>query len=328
MSTSSGSPEPTEATSSLSPNNEPMPSQAANAHPPPAQPKSWLGQAAKPDRLDVSIDDVEHFRIWKRRWDGYYALSGLSQVDNLTQYHVLMSCLADETIRRVVDNLPLQNGEHQSVTAIVALLEKHMKGHTNIVVEHRNFLCRQQQLGERFDDFLTALRDLSRNCSFCSPCRETLLRDRIVIGTHDTEVVQRLLAEKDLTLEDAIRICRSEEAVKRDTMSLSADSFGEPVPVTASANRLGARPPRPDSPWTGRNTPPPPPCRPAVPILWWTATCSAKTMPCFQRAMHEMWQNAPFRDSQHVEAQPRARSQTRQNKSPARRGRLRGHRGD
>ena len=254
MSTSSGSPEPTEATSSLSPNNEPMPSQAANAHPPPAQPKSWLGQAAKPDRLDVSIDDVEHFRIWKRRWDGYYALSGLSQVDNLTQYHVLMSCLADETIR-VVDNLPLQNGEHQSVTAIVALLEKHMKGHTNIVVEHRNFLCRQQQLGERFDDFLTALRDLSRNCSFCSPCRETLLRDRIVIGTHDTEVVQRLLAEKDLTLEDAIRICRSEEAAKRDTMSLSADSFGEPVPVTASANRLGARPPRPDSPWTGRNTP-------------------------------------------------------------------------
>ena len=107
MSTSSGSPEPTEATSSLSPNNEPMPSQAANAHLPSAQPKSWLGQAAKPDRLDVSIDDVEHFRIWKHRWDGYYALSGLSQVDSLTQYHVLMSCLADETIR-VVDNLPLQ----------------------------------------------------------------------------------------------------------------------------------------------------------------------------------------------------------------------------
>ena len=83
-----------------------------------------------------------------------------------------------------------------------------MKGHTNIVVEHRNFVCHQQQLGERFDDFLTALRDLSRNCGICSPCRETLLRDRIVIGTHDTEVVQRLLEEKDLTLEDAIRICQ------------------------------------------------------------------------------------------------------------------------
>ena len=39
-------------------------------------------------------------------------------------------------------------------------------------------------------------------------------------------------------------------------MSLSADSSGEPVPVTASANRLGARPLQPDSPWTGRNTPP------------------------------------------------------------------------
>ena len=33
-------------------------------------------------------------------------------------------------------------------------------------------------------------------------------------------------------------------------MSLSAD--GEPVPVTASANRLGARPPRPDSPLDGQ----------------------------------------------------------------------------
>ena len=58
----------------------------------------------------------------------------------------------------MVDNLPLQNGDHQSVTAIVALLEKHMKGHTNIVLEHRNFLCRQQQVGERFDDILTASR--------------------------------------------------------------------------------------------------------------------------------------------------------------------------
>ena len=122
MSTSSRSPEPTEATSSLSPNNEPMPSQAANAQLPPAQPKSWLGQAVKPDRLDVSIDDVEHIYIWKRLWDGYYALLGLSQVDNLTQHHVLLFFLADKT-NRVVDNLPLQNGEHQSVTAIVALLE-------------------------------------------------------------------------------------------------------------------------------------------------------------------------------------------------------------
>ena len=106
----------------------------------------------------------------------------------------------------MVDNLILQNGEHQSVTVIVPLLEQHVKGHTNIVVEHRNFLCRQQQLGERFYDFLTAHSDLSRNCSFCSPYRETLLRDRIVISTHVTEVEQRLLAEKDLSLEDAIRI--------------------------------------------------------------------------------------------------------------------------
>ena len=98
MSTRSGSPERTVATSSLSPNNEPMPSQAADAHLSPAQPKLWLGQAAKQDRLDLSIDDVEHFRIWKGRWDGYYALSGLTQVDNRMQYHVLMSCLADETI--------------------------------------------------------------------------------------------------------------------------------------------------------------------------------------------------------------------------------------
>ena len=143
----------------------------------------------------------------------------------------------------------------------------------------------------------------TRNCSFCSPCRETPQRDRIVIGTHDLEVVQRLLAEKNLPLE-----------------------FGEPVFVTASATRLGARPPRPDSPWTGRNTP-----HAGQQCLFCGGPrhaqrrqCPAYNEQCMRCGKMHLFATV----SMSKPSPARTRSQTRQNQSPARRGHLCCHRGD
>ena len=62
----------------------------------------------------------------------------------------------------------------------------------------------------KFDDFLTEIKLLSKNCNFCDVCYPSLLRDRIV-GIFSNEVREKLLSEKDLTLEKAMEICRSKE---------------------------------------------------------------------------------------------------------------------
>ena len=49
-----------------------------------------------------------------------------------------------------------------------------------------------QQPGECFDDFLADLRKLVRTCEF-GELRDSLIRDRIVIGIRDEPTRRRLL---------------------------------------------------------------------------------------------------------------------------------------
>ena len=66
-----------------------------------------------------------------------------------------------------------------------------------------------------FDDFLTSLKELAKTCDFCEGCQYSLLRDRIVTGIRNADVVKKLLAIKSETLEAAIELCRVEESAER-----------------------------------------------------------------------------------------------------------------
>ena len=82
-------------------------------------------------------------------------------------------------------------------------------------MERHTFNLRQQEDGESFDDFMTDVKTLSKNCKFCDTCYNGLLRDRLVGGIASNSTKKKLLSEKDLTLEKTIDICRaSEKAVE------------------------------------------------------------------------------------------------------------------
>ena len=72
-----------------------------------------------------------------------------------------------------------------------------------------SFNSKRQEEGEKFDDFLTEIKLLSKNCNFCDACYPSLFRDRIVSGIFSDEVIEKLLSEKDFTLEKAMEACRS-----------------------------------------------------------------------------------------------------------------------
>ena len=148
----------------------------------------------------------------------------------MMQYDVLMSCLADDTLK-VVDNFDLASDEKHDVTKIINALERYAKGHINETVEHHNLLSRVQQPGERFDDFYLDLRELSRTCSFCDNCTKTILRDCIVRGVSSARAHRKLLADHELTLSKAVRECQALETADLHQQALEVDS---PVDVVSS----------------------------------------------------------------------------------------------
>ena len=185
-----------------------------------------------PHKLDFSIDRGESFRAWKVRWDDYALLAGLSAQPPPVRMAVLRSCLSDEAIR-VVNNFDLPAAQRNDMAAVLKRLEEYACGQSNQVLQRRLFNLRSQREGEAFDDFLTELRELSNTCGFCDKCRESLIRDRVVIGLRDPDVIKKLCAVRNLTLDQAVQLCRSEEAASRDA--------GEIVGTDVAACRAPAR---------------------------------------------------------------------------------------
>ena len=64
-----------------------------------------------------------------------------------------------------------------------------------------------------YDHYWTALRQLAERCEFESITPNQILRDKLVFGIRDSKVRERLLREKNLSLEKTDEICRSHETM-------------------------------------------------------------------------------------------------------------------
>ncbi|XP_064629251.1 uncharacterized protein K02A2.6-like [Lineus longissimus] len=98
----------------------------------------------------------------------------------------------------------------KSLKDIVKKLNDHIIGTVNETYERFKFNSRNQESGERFDTYLSALRELVKTCNF-ENLEDSLIRDRIVIGNRDQNTRRKLLQERKLSLKKSIDICKSAE---------------------------------------------------------------------------------------------------------------------
>ena len=171
-------------------------------------------------KLDIQVDRGADFDAWKVQWSSYCTLSGLAGEDAATKVQVLTLCLSRETVA-IVDNLGLSDEQRNNVDTVIQAIKRHIDGQINESVERRNLRNRTQQLGESFDDFLVALREMTKTCNFCNPqCAQKNIRDQIITGLLDKDTVEHLLRQQELSLDNAITICRAQEAAKKHCRSM------------------------------------------------------------------------------------------------------------
>ena len=92
-----------------------------------------------------------------------------------------------------------------------------------------------QQEGESFEQFLTDLKLLVKDCGYGDPGE--MVRDRVVIGCHATKTREKLIQEaSDFTLEKAIDIARTDEMSKTQLETMANED--------ASINSLSQRKPK------------------------------------------------------------------------------------
>ena len=169
--------------------------------------------------LDLQINRGSDLSVWQTQ-ELYISLSALSGESPEKQVQALTLCFSHE-ILTIVNNLCLTTEEFKSVASIISAIKKYVARHINESVEGRNFRHRTQQIGESFDDYLVSLRELVKTCNLCiDACIHKSIHDLIIEGLLDGNTVDHLLQENDLSLHKTIRMCKGQEAAKKQRAAI------------------------------------------------------------------------------------------------------------
>ena len=199
-------------------------------------PPDAIGQGP---RLHEGVS-LQEFGTWETRLRAHARRARWDMLSTEDQTASILALLDDYWTRTLQHGLDIPTPNTYS--NIVTAFQQHLRRQRSVVLDRRDFFRRQQEAGESFDDYLITLKELAQFCDFCSQCRDEQFRDRIVNGVRDHEALQSMLAESDLTLDKAIKICRASESARKNSAALRPATV---QPVSAYRRSRSLRRPSP-----------------------------------------------------------------------------------
>ena len=150
--------------------------------------------------------------MFKRLFNNYAVITRLNRQEKPNQLAVLLSVMGPTGVR-LYDNLTFTEQEDkEDTTLIIRKIDAAIQGEINETYERYVFNRRNQGTEESFDSYLAEIRNLAKSCNFCDCMSDSLIRDRIVMGVYNAGMRKHLLQKRQLTLQAAMDICRSDEA--------------------------------------------------------------------------------------------------------------------
>ena len=105
-----------------------------------------------------------------------------------------MSAIGEDCVR-IFDTFCLRPDEENDVEVIKTKFDEYFTPKSCITFERYNFNQIVQQEDEKFDSFVTRVKEQAKKCSF-SVLHDSLVKDRIIIGVRYTSLVPQLLNDE------------------------------------------------------------------------------------------------------------------------------------
>lgn len=164
----------------------------------------------KPQQLCLDGNLRDNWKRFKTHFSIYATATKTDKEEQSIQVARFLSCAGSEAIE-LFHTFEFAENEDKKYDKVLEKFEQYCNPKTsNIIYERFLFYSRNQKEGEPFDHFLKDIAALVDNCSFGAE-KDSMVRDRIVLGIGDGSVRTQLLKQSDLTLAKAIEICRVAE---------------------------------------------------------------------------------------------------------------------
>ncbi len=190
------------------------------AGPHPTAKKMDIPKLGSPEEMKL-ID----FRDWKIRFEDYTAATRLAQDCDLNARRGILRSALDQEWTKMWTQQVIPVAPEDDTPQIIDRLEQYLRRHRHPLVDRREFIQRDQQMGEKVDNYYAALRAIDQDCGYDhAACghgpqhREERLRDRLISGLIDSALRQKVLETplENLTLQNVLETCRNYES-SRDT---------------------------------------------------------------------------------------------------------------
>ena len=175
----------------------------------------------------------QRWKRWKRAFNLYVTGKGVS---NDAQKRALFLHVAGMDVQEIYFTLAA-DAESATFEATVKVFDDYFVPKTNVPFERHLFRQIVQESGETVDQFVCRLRQRAINCEFGGN-EDDYIRDQVIDKCYSSKLRRKFLEKEGaLTLDDLLRIARSQEAVDRQLTQYSTDQVNNQL--TDHVNAVG-----------------------------------------------------------------------------------------
>ena len=196
-----------------------------------------------PPPLDIHDSNAaEKWEEFEQAWKNYSIAMKLHQEPSVQVATLLSVVGAEVQLVFAVFTDWASDTDQNKIQPVLQKFAAYCQPLKNVRFERYKFYSRMQESGESYDHYQTALRQLVERCEFESITPNQILRDKLVFGIRDSKVRERLLHEKNLSLEKTDEICRSHETMVQQIRVVS--DAGLSVADAGNVNAVSKKPKR------------------------------------------------------------------------------------
>lgn len=188
-------------------------------------------------KLDGNLS--ENWKRFKAQFENYMIAAGIDDKSSKVKTATLLNIAGDEAYS-LFETLNIADEDKGKYDVVVAAFEKYCTPQKNIIYERFVFYKRQQLEGEKFDHFFTDIKKLAKSCEFGDQ-ENSLIRDRIVLGVHNSELQEVLVRSAEAELEKIVTKCRLFEMNSEQTKEIQQNGHGSSVYEINGKNQWNKR---------------------------------------------------------------------------------------
>ena len=166
--------------------------------------------AFKPPQ-QFSFREPQGWPEWKAQFLRFRTASELTAKSGEVQVASLIYSMGPEA-EKIFSQFDLNEEDSKKFDVVLGRFSTYFEPKRNVIHERATFHKRNQREGESVEEYIRSLYELSQHANF--PDRESMIRDRLVLGLLDQELSEKLQLESELTLEKATQTARQTEAIK------------------------------------------------------------------------------------------------------------------